>query len=161
MILILYLTASRQRQPTTTSTSLTTVTPRKTSSNPIIANKQSQEPTVVKKRRAPVIEAELEVVEDSEPQRVRAHARAIGGMEDDEDDTLEGQAAMSSPIKGRESRGSAKVRRHTSYHMCLLPLILYSLSLSPGASHQGQSSPRALTTVTPGPKWSFPISSIY
>jgi len=43
------------------------------------------------------------IVEDSEPER------AIGGMED-EDDTLEKQVAMSSPMKGSESRQVGKVR---------------------------------------------------
>ena len=47
-----------------------------------------------------------EVADDSEPGDLRS--RAIGGLSD-EDDMLEQEAAMSSPLKGTDSRGSAKV----------------------------------------------------
>ena len=47
-----------------------------------------------------------EVVNDSEPKDV--HLWAIGGLSD-EDDTLEREAAISSPLKGTDSHGSAKV----------------------------------------------------
>ena len=47
-----------------------------------------------------------EVVNDSEPKDV--HLWVIGGLSD-EDDTLEREAAISSPLKGTDSRGSAKV----------------------------------------------------
>jgi hypothetical protein len=46
-----------------------------------------------------------EVANGSEPGDVRL--RANGGLSDD--DTLEQEAAMSSPLKGTDSRGSAKV----------------------------------------------------
>jgi hypothetical protein len=46
----------------------------------------------------------MAVANSPEPENV------IGGMADDEDDTLERDAAMSSPMKGAEARGAAKVR---------------------------------------------------
>lgn len=48
----------------------------------------------------------MEVVDDSEPEDV--HSRVIGGLSD-EDDTLEREAAIHSPLKGTDTRGSAKV----------------------------------------------------
>ena len=57
-------------------------------------------------KRATVKGVTKEVVNDSEPKDV--HLQAIGGLSD-EDDTLEREAAISSPLKGTDSHGSAKV----------------------------------------------------
>jgi hypothetical protein len=45
-----------------------------------------------------------------EPKEDPKPERAIGGMESEEDDTLEKQAALSSPMKGSEFRQVGKVR---------------------------------------------------
>lgn len=47
-----------------------------------------------------------EVIVDSEPED--AHLQAIGGLSEG-DDSLEKEAAMCSPLKGTDLRGSAKV----------------------------------------------------
>jgi len=58
------------------------------------------------KKRAAVQRPAEVVVSDSEPER--AHLQAIGGLSE-EDDFLERDAAISSPLKGVDSGGSAKV----------------------------------------------------
>ena len=80
----------------------TDIIPRKTSSNPIIGSKKGLSANGAKKRiKGPA--------DDSE----EAHLQAIGGL-NEEDDALEREAAISSPLKGTESRGSAKVRSQFS-----------------------------------------------
>ena len=77
----------------------TDIIPRKTSSNPIIGSKKGLSANGAKKRiKGPA--------DDSEPEV--AHLQEIGGLSE-EDDTLEREAAISSPLKGTDSHGSAKV----------------------------------------------------
>lgn len=76
------------------------VVPRKTSSNPIVGSKKGSLASGEKKR------AVKGPADDSEPEV--AHLQEIGGLSE-EDDTLEREAAISSPLKGMDSRGSAKV----------------------------------------------------
>ena len=74
------------------------IVPCKTSSNPVVGSNKGSSANGAKKR----VVAE-EVVADSESER-----RAVGGLSEG-DDTLEQEAAISSPLKGTDNRGSAKV----------------------------------------------------
>ena len=74
------------------------IVPHKTSSNPVVGSKKGSSANGAKKRVA----AE-EVVADSESEQ-----RAVGGLSEG-DDTLEQEAAISSPLKGMDNHGSAKV----------------------------------------------------
>jgi hypothetical protein len=76
------------------------IVPRKTSSNPIVASKQGSSANGAKKR------AVKRPADDSEPEDV--YLQANGGLSE-EDDALERDAAISSPLKGTDHRGSAKV----------------------------------------------------
>jgi hypothetical protein len=79
------------------------VVPRKTSSNPIVGSKKGSSANGAKKRAVKVS------ADDSEPEDARLQPEATGGLSE-EDDSLEREAAISSPLKGTDSRGSAKVR---------------------------------------------------
>ena len=58
------------------------------------------------KKKAAVKGLAEEVLAGSEPED--AHLQAIGGLSE-EDDAVEREAAISSPLKGSDSRGNAKV----------------------------------------------------
>ena len=88
--------------------SLKSIALRKTSSNPVVGNKKASSVNTAKKRA--VVKGTAEEVVD-EPKD--AHLQAIGGLSDD-DDTLEREAAISSPLKGTDSRGNAKVSSQPS-----------------------------------------------
>lgn len=82
-------------------------TPRRTSTNGLVISKQVPEaflPVKAKYKKRVIEEPE---VPDSETERESLRA----GMED-EDDTLERQEAILSPIKGSELRSAAKVANH-------------------------------------------------
>lgn len=81
------------------------VTPRRTVSNPILATKNAQPIVPLKKKTQKKTQKAKEpepLLEDSES------GGAVGGMKE-EDDTLEKEASVSSPMKGTDSRGAALV----------------------------------------------------
>ena len=90
--------------------SLSIASSRPTSSNKFVSGKATENAALPKqkKQKKPVKtvtkakEPELSIVENSEPER------AVGGMEE-EDDTVEKEAALASPMKGSESRRVGKV----------------------------------------------------
>ena len=89
------------------------IEPRPITSNKVVAGKATQNTALPKPRKLSKTvtkpqakESQDDIVDDSEPD-----CQALGGM-GEEDDTLEKEAAMSSPMKGSESREVCKARIH-------------------------------------------------
>lgn len=103
--------SSRSNASAVPPASLSIASSRPTSSSKFVGGKATENAALPKPKKpskkpvktvAKAKESELSIVEDSEPERT------IGGMEE-EDDTVEKEAALASPMKGSESRRAAKV----------------------------------------------------